>query len=183
MVATMEKEHHIWVALRVLMGFTFLWAFLDKLLGLGFSTCRDKATGAVTYMCSNAWIYDGSPTKGFLSGVKGPFAGIFNAIAGNPIVNVLFMVGLLGIGLALLLGMGTKIAGYSGALLVFLMYLAALSSGIASGLMFGSNPLFDEHITEMVILLGLAFVNPGQWCGLGKWWTNTNIVKKYPWLQ
>jgi thiosulfate dehydrogenase (quinone) large subunit len=179
----MEKEHYVWAALRIVMGITFLWAFFDKLLGLGFSTCRDKATGAVTYLCSNAWVIDGSPTKGFLGGVKGPLAWFFNPMAGHPVVNVLFMIGLLGIGLALLLGMGVRIAGYSGALLVFLMYLAALSSGIASGTMFSTNPLLDEHITELIVLLGLAFVNAGAWFGLGGWWEKQALVQRYPWLR
>ncbi len=28
---------------RIAIGFIFLWAFLDKLLGLGYSTCRPTA--------------------------------------------------------------------------------------------------------------------------------------------
>ena len=49
--------------LRVAVGFIFLWAFLDKFFGLGYATAADKG-----------WIDGGSPTKGFLSGVKvGPF--------------------------------------------------------------------------------------------------------------
>ena len=58
-------------ALRVVLGFYFLWAFVDKLFGFGFHTAPEKA-----------WINGGSPTAGFLSGVKGPFAGPFHAIAG-----------------------------------------------------------------------------------------------------
>lgn len=44
--------------LRLSIGFVFLWAFLDKLFGLGYAT-----PGA------RAWINGGSPTKGFLSNV------------------------------------------------------------------------------------------------------------------
>jgi hypothetical protein len=29
-----------WTVLRILIGWSFLWAFLDKMFGLGFSTCR-----------------------------------------------------------------------------------------------------------------------------------------------
>ena len=29
--------------LRISMGFIFLWAFIDKLFGLGFSTASDKS--------------------------------------------------------------------------------------------------------------------------------------------
>ena len=42
--------------LRIATGFIFLWAFLDKLFGLGYSTASAKS-----------WIHGGSPTKGYLS--------------------------------------------------------------------------------------------------------------------
>src|SRR5690625_3160916 len=42
---------------RIFIGFYFLWAFADKLLGLGFSTPKE-----------GAWINGGSPTTGFLGG-------------------------------------------------------------------------------------------------------------------
>ena len=47
------------VGLRLALGFEFLWAFLDKTFGLGYSTPS-----------SQAWINGGSPTKGFLSGAE-----------------------------------------------------------------------------------------------------------------
>ena len=74
-------------ALRVVLGLYFLWAFVDKLFGFGFHTAPDKA-----------WINGGSPTAGFLSGVAGPFAGPFNAIAGAAWADWLFMAGLLASG-------------------------------------------------------------------------------------
>ena len=67
------------------MGLIFLWAFIDKVFGLGFATTADKS-----------WIAGGSPTTGFLQfGVHGPFAGFYHSLSGIPIVDVLFMLGLL----------------------------------------------------------------------------------------
>jgi thiosulfate dehydrogenase [quinone] large subunit len=74
----------------------FQWAFADKLFGL------DHATPA-----ARAWINGGSPSSGFLEGVDGPFASAFNPIAGAP-ADWLFMAGLLGIGVALMLGVGMR---------------------------------------------------------------------------
>ena len=91
-------------ALRVVLGFVFLWAFVDKLFGFGFATPAERA-----------WINGGSPTTGYLSGVEGPFAGIFNAIAGAAWADWLFMAGLLGIGLALMPGIGMRVAAAAGA--------------------------------------------------------------------
>ena len=57
--------------LRLGFGLTFLWAFFDKLLALGFATGRtvDPATGAETVdrFGDAAWINGGSPTEGFLA--------------------------------------------------------------------------------------------------------------------
>ena len=84
---------YLWAATRLCLGWTFLWPFMDKAFGLGHETPS-----------ANAWFSGGNPTKGFLSGSVGPFSGIYHDIAGAGLVNVLFMVGLLGIGVALLLG-------------------------------------------------------------------------------
>ena len=68
-------------ALRIATGLIFLWAFLDKLFGLGYATPGAKA-----------WIAGGSPTKGFLSSVDaGPFTSVFHAIAGTWWADWLFM--------------------------------------------------------------------------------------------
>jgi thiosulfate dehydrogenase [quinone] large subunit len=53
-------------ALRIVIGWTFLWAFFDKLLALGFGTGRDE-TGAVDRFGDAAWMNGGSPTEGFLA--------------------------------------------------------------------------------------------------------------------
>jgi thiosulfate dehydrogenase [quinone] large subunit len=140
---------YVWVALRVAMGWLFLWPFLDKLLGLGFATEPDAA-----------WIRGGSPTFGFLNfGTSGPIAPIFQALAGNPIVDFVFMAGLLLIGMSLVLGIGVRIAALSGAALVILMWMANLPPE--------HNPLIDEHVVYAVLLVGLALVRAGQWYGLG----------------
>jgi len=83
------------------------------------------------------------------------------------------MLGLLLIGLALILGIGVKIAGYSGALLVFSLWLSHLPPE--------NNPFLDEHIIYLIVLIGLARVKAGQWVGLGKWWSER--VKNYPFLE
>lgn len=158
-----NKERYIWAALRIAMGWSLLWPFLDKLFGLGFATSP-----------KDAWIAGGSPTLGYLKfGTSGPFAPFFQGIAGNPIVDWLFMLGLLLVGLALLLGIGVTIAGYSGAVMMLLLWLSHLPPE--------SNPILDQHIVYLIILIGLVRVKAGQWIGLGKWWSQ--LVKNYPFLQ
>src|SRR3546814_14036197 len=98
-------------ALRVGVGSVFLWAFLDKLFGLGYSTPSERS-----------WLNGGSPTEGFLSNVDvGPLAGFFRDIAGNVFIDWLFMLGLLGLGVAVIAGVALRLAAASGTLLMALM--------------------------------------------------------------
>lgn len=151
------------VATRIGLGFIFLWAFLDKLFGLGFATPTDKG-----------WLDGGNPTKGFLSGAEGPFAGLYHDLAGTAIANTLFMTGLAAIGTALLLGIGMRIAATTGALLMTMMYTVVLPPT--------TNPLIDDHLILAIVLIGLAATNAGNTLGLGRHWTNTTLVKHNPWL-
>jgi len=32
------------------------------------------------------------------------------------------------------------------------------------------------------VLLGLALVGAGNTLGLGRWWTQTTLVRRFPWL-
>jgi thiosulfate dehydrogenase [quinone] large subunit len=101
--------------LRITVGWLFLWPFFDKLFGLGYATPS-----------SHAWIHGGSPTKGFLGGVNiGPLQGFFHSFAGAGWADWFFMAGLLGIGLALILGIGLRIAAVTGTLLVIAMWFAS----------------------------------------------------------
>src|SRR5436190_12389823 len=96
LVGTREAAtRYVMAGLRLSLGWVFLWAFLDKLFGLGHET-TSKA----------AWINGGNPTKGFLSHAEGPFAGFYKSLAGDAWVNWLFMLGLAAIGVALIAGIG-----------------------------------------------------------------------------
>src|SRR6476660_2941194 len=86
---------------RLSLGWVFLWAFLDKLLALGFNTGRAATTDVVDAFGPAAWIHGGSPTLGFLKfGTKGPLADFYQSFAGDTWADWLFMLGLAGIGLA-----------------------------------------------------------------------------------
>lgn len=151
--------------LRIVIGFTFLWPFFDKTFGLGFST----KPGA-------AWIAGGSPTTGFLlHGTHGPFAAVFQALAGNPAVDWVFMLGLLGIGLAMIIGVATRFAAWSGTTMVLLMWLSEFPPE--------TNPLIDYHIVYALALLTIMITGAQYIWGLGRWWESLAIVRKYPFLK
>ena len=75
-----------WGVLRLCVGWVFLWAFLDKLLALGFATGRDAETGVVDRFGDAAWINGGSPTDGFLQfglNTRAPFTDLYSGLAGS----------------------------------------------------------------------------------------------------
>lgn len=149
---------------RICLGFIFLWAFMDKTWGLGFSTTPEKA-----------WLLGNSPTLGFLSGAAGTFHTFFNSLAGSPLVDWLFMMGLLLIGLSLMVGIGVKVAGYSGALMMLLMWLAVIPPK--------TNPILDDHIIYLLVLIMFTVTKAGHYLGYGEWWSKTSLVKKNLWLE
>ncbi|MEU8621287.1 hypothetical protein [Streptomyces sp. NPDC048623] len=149
---------------RVLVGFYFLWPFLDKTFGLGRST---PAAGA--------WVEGGHPTEGFLlHGTAGPFAHIFDSVAGAWWLDTLFMLGLLGVGLAMILGIGMRIAAGAGTLLVGFMWLVTLWPD--------TNPFLDDHWLIALLLLVTAATGAGAYYGLGAWWARLPIVRDQRWL-
>jgi thiosulfate dehydrogenase (quinone) large subunit len=158
----MVAARYAFAVARIAIGFVFVWAFVDKLFGL------DHATPA-----ARAWINGGSPSGGYLKGVEGPFAGVFNSMAGTP-ADWLFMAGLLGIGVALMLGVGMRIAAASGALLLVLMWAASLP--------IATNPFLDDHLVYAVVLVGLALMHAGNTVGLGRMWSRLTLVRRFPTL-
>lgn len=155
-----------WGILRLALGWTFFWSFLDKTFGLGFATPAEKA-----------WIAGGSPASGFLKhGTSGPFAEFYQGLAGNPVIDVLFMAGMLFVGLALILGIGVRIAGFAGAFMMILIYTAGFLPP-------KNNPFLDNHIIYAILLTGFALTNAGHYLGLGKRWSETSLVKKFPFLE
>ncbi len=160
-----NKFNYVLGLTRITMGWMLLWAFLDKTFGLGFATAREKS-----------WILGVSPTAGFLTNVvHGPFTSFYHILVGNVFVDWLFMIGLLLIGLSLILGIFNKLATYSGCLLFLLMFLAGIPPS--------NNPIIDDHIIYILVLLLLNLFNAGDYIGLGKRWKKFYLVRKFSFLE
>lgn len=163
--ASATAGRYLLAGIRLALGWIFLWAFLDKAFGLGHDTTSAKS-----------WMNGGSPTQGFLgSAAKGPFAGIYHSLAGNAVIDVLFMAALLGIGVALILGIGMWVAAAAGALLTVLMWSAVLPPA--------SNPFMDDHLVYAAVLVVLALLGAGSTLGFGRMWAATPLVRRVPWLR
>ena len=157
-------KKYIWGILRIAMGWTFLWAFIDKLWGLGFTTTAEQS-----------WLAGGSPTMGFLKfATKGPFAEIFQSMAGSELVDWLFMLGLLFIGLAFIFGICMRLASWAGVIMLVLMYLAGFMPP-------EHNPFLDDHLINALLIIALVASGSGSQLGFGNQWSR--FVAKCPILK
>lgn len=161
--------------LRIGLGFVFLWAFLDKTFGWHYATPSGRS-----------WIHGGSPTKGFLSGVSaGPLESFYHRIAGDGWADWMFMLGLLGLGVALISGVALRFTAVAGTVLMAMMWAAEwppaqhLSTGAPS---MSSNPLVDYHFLYALTMIAMAATYAGNTWGLGRIWADLPFVHKNRWL-
>jgi thiosulfate dehydrogenase (quinone) large subunit len=148
---------------RVLLGFVFLWSFLDTTFGL-YSTPPTES-----------WLAGESPAAGYLASLDGTFAGVFHAMAGQAWVDWLYMLGMGLVGMALLLGIGMRLAAVGAVCLMGALYLTSLP--------LEHNPVVDEHLVYLVLAVALALSQAGDTFGMGRRWSALPIVRTLPWLS
>ncbi|MDQ0937874.1 putative membrane protein YphA (DoxX/SURF4 family) [Streptomyces turgidiscabies] len=96
------------------------------------------------------------------------------------------VLGLLGIGLALVAGVALRAAAVAGTVTMALMWLAEwppakhLSDGSAS---MSTNPFVDSHLIYAAALIVLAAVAAGDTLGAGRLWARLPIVRDHSWLR
>lgn len=106
----------------------------------------------------------------------------FHHMAGQAWADWLFMMALLGIGVALMLGIGLRVAAVAGVALVGLMRLAVfppaqhLTGGAPSG---SVNPFVDEHVLDALALIAVAVLGTGSRLGLGWLWARLPFVERH----
>ncbi|MFF3066518.1 DoxX family protein [Oerskovia sp. NPDC057915] len=149
-VVTSAAARGALAVLRIAISLVFLWPVLDKTLGLGYATPSERA-----------WLNGGSPTTGYLSSLEGPLSGPFVEMAG-PATDWLFMLGMGLTGLALLLGVGTRVAAVSGTLLMALLWVTTWP--VAAG---SNNPIVEDHVVTALVVIVVALTRAGETFGLG----------------
>lgn len=164
---------------RIVIGFYFLWAFLDKLFGLGFATCRQD-DGSIAVMCERAWLSGGRITEGYLGSSTGPFAEFFANLGTHAWTDWPFMIGLAGIGIALILGIGTRVGMVSAVVMLLLMYVSHSWPNSGGN---PTNPVIDDHMVMALAVIAVVLLETSrQSVGLGRWWRNLGVVQKNRWL-
>ena len=114
---------------------------------------------------------DGWSAAGYLHAATGPFAGMFEAMAGSAgmikLIDFVMMYGLSVIGLCLIIGFFTRTAAVGAALLLLLFYL---SNPPFVGVQFmageGSYLIVNKNLVELTAALVLVAFPAGTFCGL-----------------
>jgi len=138
------------VALRVLIGWHFLYEGVSKLTADGWSA------------------------KGFLLQSRGPLAEVFRWMAADPerlaTVNQLNMWGLTLIGLGLILGCFTRLASASGILVILLFYLCnpPFVGYFYSIPAEGSYLIVNKNLVELAALAVILVTGSGRAAGVDR---------------
>ena len=152
--------------LRLGFGWALFWSGIDKVFGLGFATTPEQSV-----------LAEVSPTKGFLLyGLQAdaPAAALLKPLVGNPVADALFLLATVGAGLALLLGVGTRVASIGGGVLMLNLWFASLPLEY--------NPFLDQHLFYAVAALSVLAFDSGRYLGLGNAWRNLPLVRANRWL-
>ncbi len=147
---------------RIAISFTFIWAFFDKLLGLGFPSPKEVAI-----------VNGGSPTEYYLSELTSGFLeGMWESLAGNAVVDAMLMIGLLLVGVAMLVGVASRLSTVGYSAMMILMYLLVVPPA--------DNPLVDYHIIYIFLALAIYYYGGYRTFGLEDRWMEIEFVKKHP---
>ena len=169
---------------RIVIGFEFLWAFLDKAFALGFGTGRLENGAIDLFAKGGAWFNGGSPTAGVVGfGLKGPLAHFYQTVTGYQMtaagphvsgwVDVIYMASMLFIGLGLMTGVLTRMAAIGG-----IAWMVFFYTGTAIWPTY--NPVVDEHVLAIVLLVAIIAANAGRYLGLGRRWQRLDVVTRRP---
>jgi len=149
---------------RVLIGWHFLYEGISKLLAPQWTSAG--------YLLQSHWY----------------LSDWFHRIAQTPdvlkIVDLVNMWGLVFIGLALFLGVLTRIAALAGASLILLYYIAnpPLVGFLSETTSEGHYLIVNKNLIEMLVLLGLVFVPRNLLYGVDRWFARclTNWRNRIP---
>lgn len=115
---------------------------------------------------------------GYLKNATGLFSGLFRALGDSPAVlhavDIINIIGLMGIGLLLFVGLGTRIVAVGGALLLTLYYLAMPpwpGTHIGPGTE-GHYLLVNKNLVEILALAAMASI-PSAWT-----WGLDQLIRK-----
>lgn len=163
------------VVLRIVLGFGFLYAGLEKWLNFAGEDRPWSAAGFLKFGTAGT-----IPNMAGLSDpmVHNPTQPLWMNLAGDPtlvsIVNFLVVFGEVAIGAALIFGFATRLAGGLGALMMFLFWVAAWD------FQYG---IVNQQFMYMILSGFVAYASAGTVFGLDGRFEKREFVRRRPALR
>lgn len=163
------------VVLRVVLGFGFFYAGLEKLLNFAgddrpwsaFGFLKFATGGSIPNMTGLTDPMSHNPTQGLWTG-----------LASDPAflgaVDFLVVFGELAIGIALILGIATRLAGTLGAVMMFFFWVAAWD------FQYG---IVNQQFVYMILSAFLAYGSAGRVAGLDGVLEKSELARRTPALR
>jgi thiosulfate dehydrogenase [quinone] large subunit len=153
-----DRRHQLAVAvLRVAVGFIFLFAGLEKVIGGGGEW---SAAGFLQFATGGSlgWPWVSDPAEGEIFNPTQP---VWVALADNEaamtVIDLLVPWGQIAIGIGLMLGLLTRFSAAMGTLMMVLFFFAAWE------LEFG---IVNQHLTYALVTFVLGYLGSGNFYGL-----------------
>lgn len=164
------------VALRILLGFGFLYAGLEKWLNFAGGDAPWSAAGFLKF--ATAGTVPNMVGHDAATMVHNPTQGLWVDLAANStvvgVINFLVVFGELAIGVALILGIATRLAGTLGALMMLLFWIAAWD------FQFG---IVNQQFVYMIVSAFLAYASAGRSFSVDAALERTQVVRRTPALR
>jgi thiosulfate dehydrogenase [quinone] large subunit len=149
---------------RILVGWLMLWAFLDKMFGLGFET-----------PAGSGMIDGGSPSSFVVYVTSGLLKDFYVSLAGNTVIDILLMLGLLALGISLILGIASKLSTIAVSAFLLIMWTLTIPPS--------DNPIIDYHLILLVGMLAIYFLGGFSVYSVNHLWVKLPIVRDLSILQ
>ncbi len=159
-----EIGEYLLAIFRIMLGWIMLWSFFDKLFGLGFQTPAGQG-----------FIDGGSPSSFVTYVAGGIFGDFFKSLAGNGVIDIILLLGLLALGVALIAGIASKITTVLMTVFLLVMYCLCVPPL--------DNPLVDYHIMLIIGLWAVHFLGGYDRLSIHGWWKELSLVKRFPILK
>ena len=159
-------------ALRVFLGWGFLFAGLSKFLQIGASA-PFTAAGFLKFGTAGTWPGVAEAAEGAPPIINNPTHDLWIALAGNPtllsVTDTLVVFGQIAIGTALILGLATRFSGVMGAVMMTFLTLAAWDFG---------HGIVNQTSLYAVVALVLAATHAGKVYGLDGLLEKATVVRE-----
>lgn len=158
--------------LRIVLGVGFLWAGLEKWLNFAGDAAPWSAAGFLKFATAGTVpnMVGHADTM-----VHNPTQGVWLGLAANPellsLVNFLVIFGEIAIGVMLVLGVATRLAGVLGAAMMLLFWVAAWD------FQFG---IVNQQFMYGILSLVVAFTAAGKTAGLDARLEDVEVVRRSP---